>query len=185
MRHSAGELESIRAILHAANFAAEKHASQRRKGAAAEPYINHLLEVANLVSSTLTEPDTDLIVAALLHDVIEDCVVSKEQVEAEFGRDVADLVMEVTDDKTLPKAERKRLQVVNAPKKSGRAQTIQVSVKISNLRAIPSPPPTNWSLERKRVYFVWAKQVIDGLTAPDPALKGEFDRLYDQANALS
>ena len=171
-------LQSIQAILQAANFAAEKHAGQKRKGAAAEPYVNHLLEVAHLVSTAITEPDTNLIIAALLHDVIEDCGISKGDVEELFGGDVADLVAEVTDDKTLSKSERKRLQVVNAPKKSVRAQMIKLADKISNLRAILNSPPVDWSLERRREYFVWAKRVVEGLTAPNPFLKAEFDATY-------
>jgi (p)ppGpp synthase/HD superfamily hydrolase len=172
------EVKSIEAILHAANFAAQKHAAQKRKGTAAEPYINHLLEVAGLISTAVTQPDTNLIQAALLHDVIEDCGVSREELAAKFGNDVADLVMEVTDDKSLPKAERKRLQVINAPKKSVRAQVIKLADKISNLRAILSSPPADWTVQRKREYFHWAKEVVERLGAPNPALKAEFERVY-------
>jgi (p)ppGpp synthase/HD superfamily hydrolase len=131
----------VQAVLKAAHFAAEKHAGQRRKGTAAEPYINHLLEVAELVSSTLVEPDTNLVIAALLHDVVEDAGVTKDELVEAFGSDVADLVMEVTDDKSLPKAERKRLQIVTAPKKSVRAQIIKLADKISNVRAIVAARP--------------------------------------------
>jgi guanosine-3',5'-bis(diphosphate) 3'-pyrophosphohydrolase len=172
------ELRAIQAILSAANFAAEKHAAQKRKESAAEPYINHLLEVAHLVSTALSKPDTNLIIAALLHDVIEDAGVTETDLEQRFGSDVADLVAEVTDDKTLPKAERKRLQIVNAPKKSVRAQMIKLADKISNLRAILSSPPADWSLERRREYFEWAKRVVDGLSAPNTILKAEFDARY-------
>ena len=173
-----GELQSAQAILRAAWFAADKHADQRRKGATAEPYVNHLLEVAHLVADALTEPDTNLVIAALLHDVVEDVGVTNREVAEIFGDDVAALVAEVTDDKSLPKAERKRLQVVNAPKKSKRAQTIKLADKISNLRAILKSPPGGWSAERCKEYFRWAKQVVDGLSAPNPKLKAEFDRTY-------
>ena len=173
------------AVLKAAHFAAQKHAGQRRKGAAAEPYINHLLEVAELVSSALAEPDTNLVIAALLHDAVEDTGTTKEELAENFGSDVADLVMEVTDDNSLPKAERKRLQIVTAPKKSVRAQVIKLADKISNLRAIVASPPTDWSVERKREYFDWAKRVVDGLSAPNQILKAEFERLYRQVESLS
>src|ERR1022692_1580656 len=170
----AAELKSVQAILNAANFAAEKHAAQRRKGAAAEPYVNHLLEVAHLISTALSEPDTNLVIAALLHDTIEDAGVTKEELIQAFGADVAELVVEVTDDKALPKAERKRLQIVNAPKKSVRAQVIKLADKTSNLRAILHSPPADWSLQRRREYFEWAKQVVDGLSTPNQILKAEF-----------
>jgi (p)ppGpp synthase/HD superfamily hydrolase len=167
-------------VLAAARFAAEKHSSQKRKGAIGEPYVNHLLEVADLIASHAAEPDTNLIVAALLHDVVEDTPVQLAEVEARFGNDVAGLVAEVTDDKSLPKAARKALQVANAPRKSPRAQWIKLADKISNLRSIVKDPPEDWSFERKRQYFDWAKQVIDGLSEPDPRLKAEFDRVYSQ-----
>jgi guanosine-3',5'-bis(diphosphate) 3'-pyrophosphohydrolase len=166
----------LNAILSAAHFAAEKHANQKRKGKAGEPYINHLLEVAQLISTAIPEPDTNLMIAALLHDAIEDAGVTKDELVHRFGADVANLVAEVTDDKSLPKAERKRLQVENAPKKSARAQAIKLADKISNLRAILSSPPADWDYQRKKEYFAWAKRVVDGLTAPDPMLKAVFDK---------
>ena len=181
---SEGRFRAVQDVLKAAHFAAESHSGQRRKGAAAEPYINHLLEVAELVSSALSEPDTNLVIAALLHDTIEDAGVTKEELIQTFGADVAELVVEVTDDKALPKAERKRLQIVNAPKKSVRAQVIKLADKISNVRAILSSPPADWTVQRKREYFEWAKQVVDGLTAPNQKLKAEFERLYGQARSL-
>jgi guanosine-3',5'-bis(diphosphate) 3'-pyrophosphohydrolase len=138
-----------------------------------------------LVASALAEPDTNLIIAALLHDTVEDAEVTKEELVERFGGDVADLVMEVTDDKSLPKAERKRLQIVHASQISGRAQVIKLADKISNLRSILASPPADWSVERKRDYFNWAKQVVNGLSAPNPMLKAEFERLYRQAGSLA
>ena len=174
----------IQNILFAAHYAAEKHAQQRRKGAAGEPYVNHLLEVSHLVSTSLSSPDTNLVIASLLHDVIEDADVTEEELAQKFGSDVADLVAEVTDDKSLPKAERKRLQIEHAPTLSGRAQTIKLADKISNLRSILTSPPTNWDSPRKREYFDWAKRVVDGLTAPNPILKDEFEKTFRRFDAI-
>ena len=179
----AASIKAVHDILKAAHFAAEKHAGQRRKGAAAEPYINHLLEVAELVSS-VQPADTNLVIAALLHDTIEDAGVTKDELVQTFGSDVTDLVMELTDDKSLSKAERKRLQIVHAPELSVRAQVIRLADKTSNLRAILTSPPADWSVGRKREYFDWAKKVIEGLTEPNPVLKAEFERLYEQAGSL-
>jgi len=167
----------IRTILSAANYAAEKHAGQKRKGRAGEPYVNHLIEVAHLVSTVAPE-DTDLVIAALLHDTIEDTGVTAAELVERFGQDVADLVVELTDDKSLPKAERKRLQIEHAPKLSTRAQIIKLADKISNLRAILSSPPANWDYKRKRDYFEWGKRVVEGLSAPNPILKAEFETTY-------
>ena len=174
----------VRRILSAACFAAEKHARQRRKGADGEPYINHLLEVAELIASSSEVLDTELVMAGLLHDTVEDTGVTMQELEERFGKDVASLVAEVTDDKSLPKETRKVLQVENAPKKSERAQTLKLADKISNLRSLMASPPAGWSLERKLQYFEWARNVVAGLTSPNRLLKAEFDRAYSKVSQL-
>jgi len=171
-------LKAVQAVLDAAHFAAGKHGHQKRKGAAAEPYVNHLIEVAQLVSNALSEPDTNLIVAALLHDTIEDTSTTKEELIERFGTDVADLVAELTDDKSLPRQERKRLQIESAPKISARAQTVKLADKISNMRAILFSPPSNWDLQRKKEYFTWAKRVVDGFNEPNRILLAEFQKTF-------
>jgi guanosine-3',5'-bis(diphosphate) 3'-pyrophosphohydrolase len=173
-------MEPVQQVLDAAHYAAEKHTSHRRKGAAAEPYLNHVIEVAHLVSTALSEPDANLVVAALLHDVIEDAGVTAAELTGRFAQDVTGLVLEVTDDKSLPKEERKRLQIEHAPKLSVRAQTIKLADKISNLRSILSSPPADWDYERKKQYFEWGKRVVDGLTTPNPILKAEFEKTYQR-----
>jgi guanosine-3',5'-bis(diphosphate) 3'-pyrophosphohydrolase len=105
------------AVLQAADAAAHWHVHQRRKGAAQEPYINHLLEVATLVAEATDGNDPELVLASLLHDAIEDCEVPRELIAKMFGKEVADLVAEVTDDKSLPKEQRKEIQVETAHKK--------------------------------------------------------------------
>src|SRR5436190_20150145 len=135
------------AVLRAADAAARWHVHQRRKGAAQEPYINHLLEVASLVAEATSGNSPQVIVAALLHDAIEDQEVPRELIAQEFGRDVATLVEEVTDDKSLEKHERKPLQVDTAHKKSDDAKAIKLADKISNLRAITFSPPPDWSVK--------------------------------------
>jgi (p)ppGpp synthase/HD superfamily hydrolase len=174
----------LQRILAAARYAASKHASQKRKGEAGEPYVNHLLEVAELIASSSPVLDTELVMAGLLHDTIEDTAVTRQELEQLFGSDVASLVVEVTDDKSLPKETRKALQVQNAGKKSARAQTLKLADKISNLRSILASPPVDWSLQRRRQYFAWASQVIAGLTAPNSLLKAEFDKTYAMLEQL-
>ncbi len=172
------ELTAVQDVLKAACFAAEKHSAQKRKGAAAEPYVNHVLEVAGLVSMALAQADTNLVIAALLHDTVEDTGVTKDELATRFSADVAELVAEMTDDKSLDKAERKRLQIAHAHKKSIRAQVIKLADKISNLRSILNSPPADWDRKRKEEYFAWAKQVVDGFTAPNPILKAEFEATH-------
>jgi (p)ppGpp synthase/HD superfamily hydrolase len=172
--------QPLAAVLSAAVYVAEKHVNQRRKGQTSEPYINHLIEVAHLVADANPEPDVNLVIAALLHDAIEDVGVSKEEIANRFGDDVAELVAEVTDDKSLPKKERKRLQVENAPKKSARAQVIKLADKISNVQAMISSPPADWDSQRRKEYVEWAARVVAGLSAPNPALKQKFESLVEQ-----
>jgi (p)ppGpp synthase/HD superfamily hydrolase len=129
------------AVLRAADKAARWHVHQRRKGIAQEPYINHLLEVASLVTEATGGTDPNVVIAALLHDAVEDQGVTSETHANEFGQHVADIVMEVTDDKTLPKDERKRRQVENAGKKSREAKLVKLADKTSNLRTIATSPP--------------------------------------------
>jgi (p)ppGpp synthase/HD superfamily hydrolase len=173
-----GSAAPVQRILAAARFAAEKHAQQKRKGAKSEPYFNHLLEVAELIAMSSAELDVELVMAGFLHDTVEDTGVTFLELEDRFGCDVAGLVAEVTDDKSLPKEERKRLQVQDAHMKSKRAQTLKLADKISNLRSILASPPVGWNLERKQQYFEWARQVVSGLTAPNQLLKAEFDKTY-------
>lgn len=171
-------------ILRAAHVASVWHAHQRRKGSAQEPYVNHLLEVAELVAeSPEGQNDENLIIAALLHDAIEDAKIHSSQIAEMFGADAADLVQEVTDDKTLEKQERKRLQIVNAPNKSRRAALLKLADKISNLRAVANDPPVHWPLERRREYVRWARAVVDGLPPASPWLRQKFEEAAAEAEA--
>ncbi len=162
-------------VLHAADTAARWHVHQRRKGEAGEPYINHLLEVALLVARATKGQDFNLVIAALLHDAIEDCETPASEIAAAFGEDVAGLVQAVTDDKTLPKAIRKLLQIEHAAHAGRRAQILKLADKTSNLRAMAASPPKGWPLERKRDYVDWARQVVAGLRGACPWLEAEFD----------
>jgi len=168
-------------VLHAANTAAQWHVHQRRKGEAAEPYVNHLLEVALLVAQATGGKDFDLVIAALLHDAIEDCEKSADEIARHFGPDVAELVRAVTDDKSLPKAERKRLQVEHAAHAMPRAKILKLADKISNLRAMSGSPPKGWSIERKLEYINWSRQVVGGLRGAHAWLEGQFDQAADAA----
>jgi (p)ppGpp synthase/HD superfamily hydrolase len=170
----------LQRILAAACFAAEKHAGQKRKGRAAEPYINHLIEVAELVAAACPVLDVNLVMAAFLHDTIEDTGVTAQELERRFGSDVTALVLEATDDKSLPKETRKALQVESAPYKSVRAQALKLADKISNLRSLLASPPAEWSPERKREYSEWARRVVSGFASPNPLLLAEFEKVYAQ-----
>jgi len=165
-------------ILKAAAFAARKHSDQRRKDAQASPYINHPLELARVLAEVGGVTDAATLCAALLHDTLEDTATTPAELVHEFGAEIAALVAEVTDDKSLPKAERKRQQVVHAASISDKAKRVKLADKISNLADVAQTPPPDWSLERRREYFDWARSVIDQLRGVDPVLEAAFDRAY-------
>jgi guanosine-3',5'-bis(diphosphate) 3'-pyrophosphohydrolase len=165
-------------LLQALAFAAHKHRAQRRKDKEASPYINHPIALADVLANEGAVDDAATLAAAVLHDTIEDTETTYQELREHFGREIADVVMEVTDDKTLPKAERKERQVVHAPHLSQRAKLVKLADKICNLRDIASNPPATWLLERKQEYYEWAKRVIDGLRGAHAGLERLFDREY-------
>ncbi len=170
--------KDILQFARALDFAAKKHIHQRRKGELEEPYINHLADVSRLLAAATEGRDTVLVLAGLLHDTIEDTETTFDELEAEFGREVAELVAEVSDDKTLHKAERKRLQIEKALAKSDRAKMLKLADKTSNLHSIIHSPPVDWSPERKREYFKWAGEVVEGCRGVNEYLEKEFDRTW-------
>jgi (p)ppGpp synthase/HD superfamily hydrolase len=174
-------MNELVSVMRAADLAAKWHTHQRRKGAAQEPYINHLLEVASLVTEATNGTEPNVIIAALLHDAIEDQPVGADTIASEFSQDVANIVLEVTDDKSRPKADRKRKQVESAPTKSREAKLIKLADKTSNLRAVANSPAPDWSIERRLEYVAWAKQVIAGVRGTSPWLEQQFDDAAEQA----
>jgi (p)ppGpp synthase/HD superfamily hydrolase len=174
------------ALLRAALFAARVHAGHRRKGSSAEPYVNHVLEVAEILASH--GAPAEVVIAGLLHDTVEDSdsdpePITHDRLVAEFGEAVARLVAEATDDKSLPKETRKALQVKHAPAKSAEAKMLKLADKISNLRAIVASPPASWDHARRVEYLGWAGRVAAGLKGASPSLDALFDSTYREAMA--
>jgi (p)ppGpp synthase/HD superfamily hydrolase len=174
-------MKELTSVMRAADAAARWHVNQRRKGSAQEPYINHLLEVASLVAAATNGTEPNVVIAALLHDAIEDQNVTSEMIASEFGKPVADIVAEVTVDKLLPKEDRKRLQIEIAPKKSREAKLVKLADKISNVRAVTNSPAIGWPVQRRLEYIVWAKQVLAGLRGTSPWLEQQFDEAVKRA----
>ena len=171
-------MSNIAQILKAASFAAHKHRNQRRKDVEVSPYINHPLALARVLAEEGGVTDTATLCAALLHDTVEDTDTNIEELTSKFGAEVAALVAEVTDDKALPKVERKRMQVEHAAHISDKAKRVKLADKICNLRDVASTPPADWPLERRREYFDWAKSVIDRLRGVDARMEAVFDQVY-------
>jgi guanosine-3',5'-bis(diphosphate) 3'-pyrophosphohydrolase len=167
-------------VLRAALFAAQRHSAQRRKDADASPYINHALGVAAVLAEHGVE-DPETLQAALLHDTLEDTETTPAELEREFGFAVTRIVLEVTDDKALPKAERKRLQIDKAPGLSERAKLVKVGDKICNARDVAWNPPENWSLSQRVEYLDWTERVVQGCRGTNPALEDRYDRVLVEA----
>ncbi|NXG22887.1 MESH1 pyrophosphohydrolase, partial [Grallaria varia] len=141
-------------LLEAADFAARKHKEQRRKDAEGTPFINH--------------------------PIVEDTDTTFSEIEEQFGAEVRCVVEEVTDDKTLPKMERKRLQVERAPGCSPRAKLVKLADKLYNLRDLNRCTPQGWSAQRVQEYFRWAALVVSGLRGTSAALEGALQRLFEE-----
>jgi guanosine-3',5'-bis(diphosphate) 3'-pyrophosphohydrolase len=166
-------------VSRAADFAAERHRDIRRKGAGQAPYINHLAEVARLLAEATKGVDAELVAAGWLHDTVEDTATSREELVSTFGDNVAALVMEVTDDKTLPKEERKLLQILKTPAKTPRAKMIKLADLTSNLRQLPD----SWETQRIHDYFEWADKVAAGCRGVDSELERRFDQVFTSGKA--
>ncbi len=174
-------MSDLSRFLQAASFAARKHIAQKRKGNDAAPYINHPLEVVNLLANVGKVEDYDVLIAAVLHDTIEDTETTKEEITELFGSDICEYVLEVTDDKSLPKAERKQKQIEHAPHLSQGAKLIKLGDKISNIRDVTENPPDGWSDERRLEYVNWGEKVVAGLRGANENLENHFDELVSKA----
>ena len=166
----------IARLLSAVHFAADQHRDHRRKGSIAAPYINHPIQVAQQLAEAGCQDDVELLMAAVLHDVIEDTETTPAQLAGRFGKAVTDIVLEVTDDKDLPEQERKLIAVSTAAAKSRQAQLLKLSDLTANTRDVVEHPP-NWSRERKVRYFDWAENVVNQLRGLHPALEEQFDEV--------
>jgi hypothetical protein len=171
----------LRLLTKALVFAAEAHRNQRRKGAAQEPYLNHLVEVLELVVQATGSGSPDMLAAALLHDVVEDTPTTYEQVAETFGDRIATIVRENSDDMSLPKSERRQSRIAAMPHKSREARIIKIADVISNLRAIVVSPPAGWPAERKLGYLEGCRQLVDAGRGVNAVLERIFDETAQEA----
>ena len=165
-------------LLKAIDFAAKKHRHQRRKDPEASPYINHPIDLANVLVQEARVMDTTVLIAAILHDTLEDTETTPAELAAAFGNEVRDIVIEVTDNKKLKKRKRKELQVKHGPHLTRKAQLVKLADKICNLRDVAANPPARWPLKRQIEYFDWAKSVIDAMRGTHVRLEALFDAVY-------
>ena len=168
----------LKILLKALAFAAHKHKDQRRRDVDSSPYINHPISLADILCNEAHVTDIETICGALLHDTVEDTETTAEELEDVFGKAIRDIVMDVTDDETLPKAARKQAQIDHAAHISDKAKLVKLADKISNLRDVLYNAPADWSLERRQEYFDWACRVIDQVRGSHPGLEAMFDEIY-------
>ncbi len=167
-------------LLAAAAFAADRHRDQRRKDQVASPYINHPLALACVLANEGGVEDVVVLCAALLHDTLEDTATHFDELQQRFGQEVAAVVAEVSDDRSLSATERKQAQVAHAASISKRAKLVKLADKICNLRDLIYAPPASWDNARKLAYFDWSAQVVAGLRGVNPVLEGLFDETYQK-----
>jgi GTP diphosphokinase / guanosine-3',5'-bis(diphosphate) 3'-diphosphatase len=165
-------------VLRALAFATEKHRGQTRKNAEGTPYIQHPIALASLLWTEAHVRDAHVLAAAILHDTIEDTPTTHDELDMHFGREVANIVAEVTDDKRLPKDARKAAQIEHAANLSPAARLVKLADKTCNLRDVANTPPVGWDLERRREYFDWAKAVVERIRDTDPHLLAIFANAY-------
>ena len=178
------ERASTTILLKAVQFAARKHQTQRRKDVDASPYINHPIEVAHLLADIGGITDLETLVAAILHDTIEDTETIPGELEEQFGRMVRTLVEEVTDDKRLDKAVRKQLQIEHAPDLSPGAKAIKLADKIANVRDVMESPPRHWPLGRRIAYLDWTEKVVAGCRGTNVPLERLYDQVLEKGRAM-
>lgn len=175
------ENTELQFLLGALKFASEKHILLKRKDAEQTPYIHHPIRVAELICRVGGVYDPIVLSAALLHDVIEDTETTKEEIIERFGEEVAGIVKEVSDDKSLGKQKRKELQIQHAPNLSYKAKLIKLGDKISNVKDIGSHPPADWDLEKRMEYLDWSQKVVAGLRGVNQPLEDLFDQVLADA----
>jgi len=169
----------IHRLLFATEFAAERHHEQTRRDLERTPYIIHPLRVARHLLSIGRIHDSDVLMAGLLHDTVEDTVTTLKELRNLFGYRVENLVYELTDDKNLPRYERKQLQVQQAQDRSVQAAWIILADKLSNLSDLMENPPVGWDEERISNYFLWAQEVIKNLPQVNPFLMNAVQEIID------
>ncbi len=172
-------------FIEAVAFAAEKHTHQRRKNADASPYINHPIALANVLANEGGIVNIDVLCAAVLHDTLEDTDTTEAELKKVFGPRIAAIVMEVTDDKSLPREVRKQKQIENAPRSSHEAKLVKLADKICNLRDMLDAPPAGWPVARRVEYVDWAAQVIAGARGTNTKLEKIFDALVEQGRTIT
>lgn len=174
-------MSDSRELLRAVGYAADKHRNQRRKDVDASPYINHPIEVANLIADKGGVDDLTVLMAAVLHDTVEDTETTFDDLEERFGKTISDLVAEVTDDKSLAKSERKRLQIEHTAELSDRAKLIKIADKTCNVRDVAHSPPDDWDMQRRNEYLTWASRVVEGCRGTNDSMERHFDETATQA----
>ena len=167
-------------ILKAVHFSAQKHSTQRRKDENASPYINHPISVALAIAQIGGVDDPEILAAALLHDTLEDTETTPEELEDEFGKKVCEYVLDVSDDKTLPKDERKSRQIEHAKKISKGAALIKLGDKISNVTDVINNPPEDWDNNRRKEYLDWAEKVIENCPKVNDRMENKFQEIIKQ-----
>jgi len=176
--------ESTGLFLKAIHFSADKHRNQRRKDMQESPYINHPIELAETLWEIGGVREEVPLIAAILHDTLEDTETTPDEIRALFGEEILSVVLEVTDDRSLPSPRRKQLQIEHAPHISPAAKLVKLADKICNLSDLIHSPPRMWTLGRRKEYVLWTEQVVAGLRDTNTALENRYDELLAEGKRV-
>ena len=163
-------------MMRAIEFATDAHKAQKRK-ASGEPYIIHPIRVLRILTEAGITDDTVLI-AAVLHDVVEDTSVTLDEITRVFGKRVSNFVFEVTNNPDLSKVDKKKAQVTKASNMSSGAKLIKMADMIDNLSDLLVAPPPDWTKERVKGYFVWKYVIFSSLRGVNSYLVNELEKLF-------
>lgn len=173
-------MNPLNELIKAIAFAAAKHRDQRRKDVCASPYINHPIQLVDVLTNEAGITDINVLEAAILHDTIEDTQTTSEELEQHFGQHICQIVLEVSDDGNLCRSDRKQAQISNAAELSDEARLVKLADKICNLRDVADNPPAGWDVQRRQEYFDWCLAVINGLRGVHQELERIFDEAYSK-----
>jgi (p)ppGpp synthase/HD superfamily hydrolase len=167
----------IEKLFEALEYASKLHKDQRRKGNGGSPYVNHLIEVASLLSRVAEVTDHEVIIAAILHDVLEDTEAREGDIFDRFGGTVLAYVKHVTDDKLLSLEKRRIAQLKSIENSSSQIQLIKLADHCSNIASLPP----SWDRARLESYISWSHSIAVHCYSASEELAKVYKKRYDSA----
>lgn len=177
-------LDDVEKLLTALEFSAQYHSGQYRDGEDKIPYIIHPIGVCILVWESGTGATTDMLIAALLHDTLEDTDATAEEIENLFGPHVLRLVLDLTTDPKLSSKEAKQHQLDHAPYMHEQAKVVKLCDRLYNITDLLNSPPPTWSQEGKDAYIAHTEKLVKALEGAAPFIENEIANIVAAYKSL-